>query len=350
MNFQDNIFVSIASFRDTECLNTLKDIYYKADHPDNIYCGIFTQVDKTNMSELCYDPTFQYNSNIRQMTVSYSEAKGPLWARIRIIKSLYHGEPYYLMIDAHTQLLKGWDTELKTYIKFLNNKGIDKPIITTYPADSNLYDINSPEAHNIPEVPVLCKIKSGNKYPEMIAAINKPNGYFYKTYLVSGNFMFCQGSYISDINIDKLLNLSYIFHGEEYLFAVLAYVNGYDIYSPPKNICFHKYKTVQDKSDTNTEWTQHVKIDKVVKKNSYNELKKLLTTDKLDNIRKTKDLLHIIKGNQNNLDNLEHMCNSNEKIEFYSESGVLQTPSDLRRFSSQQTISQIFGDKNFMFI
>ena len=40
MNFQDNIFVSIASFRDTECLNTLKDIYYKADHPDNIYCGI----------------------------------------------------------------------------------------------------------------------------------------------------------------------------------------------------------------------------------------------------------------------------------------------------------------------
>ena len=51
MNIDENIFVSIASFRDIKCINTLKNIYYNSDNPDNIYCGIFTQIDNNNIKE-----------------------------------------------------------------------------------------------------------------------------------------------------------------------------------------------------------------------------------------------------------------------------------------------------------
>lgn len=55
------------------------------------------------------------------MIIDYKNAKGPLQARI--IKNLYQNEKYFLMIDAHTKLVKGWDTQLKKYIKFL--KGME---------------------------------------------------------------------------------------------------------------------------------------------------------------------------------------------------------------------------------
>ena len=44
MNIDENIFVSIASFRDVKCINTLKNIYYNSDNPDNpdnICCVVF---------------------------------------------------------------------------------------------------------------------------------------------------------------------------------------------------------------------------------------------------------------------------------------------------------------------
>jgi hypothetical protein len=313
MNINENIFVSIASFRDIKCIDTLKNLYHNADNPDNIFCGIFTQINNNNKNEYCYDPNFQYNSNIRRMTIDFSGAKGPLWARVRIIKNLYQGEKYFLMIDAHTKMAKGWDTELKKYINFLKNKGVKKPIISTYPehADKKTNtDIISNKSL------LLCKINSGDTFPKVVQALYQTPGYFYRTYLMSANFLFSESSYINEIDTNKLLNLNYIFGGEEYLFAVLAYVNGYDIYNSPKNVIYHQFKSDKDKTDDNTDWYKLAKINHDSESTSYKELEKLLTTNVLDNVRKTRDLLRIVKGQNNSFNNLEHLCNLNEKIRY----------------------------------
>jgi hypothetical protein len=314
MNIDENIFVSIASFRDVKCINTLKNIYYNSDNPDNIYCGIFTQTDNNNEKEQCYDPYFQYNSNVRRMLIDYKNAKGPLWARVRIIKNLYQNEKYFLMIDAHTKLVKGWDTELKKYIKFLKGKGISKPIISTYPQNSigNQTDTNKISNESL----LLCRINSGNNYPKVLQSVYKTPGYFYKSYLISANFLFCEASFLNNIDINKLSNLSYIFSGEEYLFAVLAFVNGYDIYNSPNNIIYHEYKSSKDKIKDNTDWYKLANINYNNENESYKNLEKLLTTNLLDNVRKTKDLLNIVKGNNNNFQNIDHLCNLNEKIKY----------------------------------
>lgn len=312
MNISENIFVSIASFRDVKCIDTLKNIYYNSDNPDNIYCGIFTQIDNNNKKEQCYDPHFQYNSNIRRMLIDFSNAKGSLWARIRIIKNLYQNEKYFLMIDAHTKFAKGWDTELKNYIKFLKNNGVKKPIISNYPHPDK--QINTDKILN--KSLLLCKINTGSAYPNVIQSVYKSPGYFYRGYFIAAGFLFTENSYINDIDIDKLLNLSYIFSGEEYLLSVLAFVNGYDIYNSPKNIIYHEFKSSEDKINDNTDWYKLTKVDHNNENTSYKELEKLLTTNILDNVRKTKDLLKIVKGNNNNFNKLEHLCNLNEKIKY----------------------------------
>lgn len=304
----DNIFVSIASFRDTKCIDTLKNLYYTADSPDNIYCGIFTQIDINNSQEHCFDTNFQYNCNIRRMLIDYKEAKGPLWARIRIIQNLYQGEKYFLMIDAHTNFSQGWDTNFKNYISFLKKNGINKPILSTYPSSITDKDNNTSL--------LLCKIISGNKYPEVVQSVHKESGYFYKSYLIAAGFMFCESEYLKDMNIQKIINLSYIFSGEEYLLAVLAYVNGYDIYTPPKSVIFHQYKTTTDKDEDNTDWYKLANINNKLESESLKNLEKLLTTDVLDNVRKTKDLLHIIFGNNSQLTNTENLCENIEKIKY----------------------------------
>lgn len=315
MYIDETIFVSIASFRDVKCFDTLKSIYHNADNPDSIYCGIFTQIDHDSKDERCYDPHFQYNSNVRRTSIHYSDAKGPLWARVKIIKELYQNEKYFLMIDAHTTFAFGWDTELKKYMRFLKQSGVGKPIISTYPPTQ---EEGGDSTKISSESPLLCKIITGERYPLVLQSVHKPTGYFYRGYLVAGGFLFSDGSYMKDIDIDKLLNLSYIHSGEEYLFAVLAYVNGYDIYSPPKNVLYHKYKSNEYKAEEKTNWESLADIDDTKKIDSYNTLEQLLTTNALDNVRKATDLLNIVKGNHERFENFEHLCNLDEKIEYDS--------------------------------
>ena len=319
LNIGENIFVSIASYRDSKCYDTIKSLYNNSDYPDNIYCGIFTQIDENEKCEHCYDSSFQYNTNIRRMTISYKEAKGPLWARIKIIKQLYHGEKYYLMIDAHTQFTKGWDTKYKNYINFLiSKKSIHKPILTGYPADVktiNDKNSNTKTFH-------LCNIKSGEKYPEMFhGALSKDGGYYYKGYLMSGCCSFTLGNFLQDINLNILQSiekLENIFHGEEFLFSLIGFVNGWDIYSTPFNLIYHEYKSSDDKVKDNTDWYKYTNINTKLKDESYKNLEKLLTTNILDNVRKVSELYDILKFNTSNnsfIDN-NYYCVNPEIIKY----------------------------------
>lgn len=308
MNISENIFVSIASFRDTKCIDTLKDLYFKADNPDNIYCGIFTQIDNSNQNEQCYDFNFQYNVNVRRININFKEAKGPLWARIKIIKNLFQNEKYFLMIDAHTKFSKGWDTNLKSYLDFLKNKNM-KPILSGYPA--NYDEINKNESYN--KSFFMCEIVSGDKYPQMLKSHIKEGGYFYKSYLISANCFFTYGQFINEIDLVKFEDLKYIFSGEEILIALLGYVNGWDVYSIPYNEIFHKYKSSQNKIDDKTDWHKFSKINHYLEKESHKKLENILTSNKLDSIRKVSDFYKIFKNNFTNNDDL---CKNPEKIKF----------------------------------
>ena len=130
----DSIFVSIASYRDTECMKTLTDLFDKADKPDNIYVGICHQ--NKNKNEYCIPNNFKHMDHIRFKDYDYKEALGPTFARY-ICSHLWKGEQYFMQIDSHSRFIKGWDTKIKNMYKQCESK---KSILTHYPPSHSQYE------------------------------------------------------------------------------------------------------------------------------------------------------------------------------------------------------------------
>ena len=227
----DTIFVSIANYRDDDCKNTLTHLYNTAKHPQKIFVGVLSQY-KTP-TESCEVKGLAYSYNIRYMNVAESAAKGPLFARIHIIDNLFNGEKYFLMIDAHTRFTKNWDSKVIKQLKYLQTKGISKPILSTYPRTYDDYKSGDTTTT------VICKIIGGDVMPTVLAAENSKKNVFTQSYFVSGGCTFTLGTFINNIKLDT--RLKHVFGGEELLFSILAYTHGWDIYSFAVNLFYHHY-------------------------------------------------------------------------------------------------------------
>ena len=82
--------------------------------------------------------------------------------------------------------------------------------------------------------------------------------------------MFTFGSFFKEIKLDP--SLKHIFNGEEVLISILAYTNGWDIYTPAYNLLVHKYnETMEDKFS----WYDDNKDNKDYSKDNEDSLEKL---------------------------------------------------------------------------
>lgn len=227
----ETIFVSIASYRDNACNLTLKNLYDTAKKPERVFVGICEQNNSDNYEESC-GIVEEYKNNIRKIKLDYKQAKGPMYAR-SLINTLYFGENYFLMVDSHTTFIKDWDEEFIKQIKLLQSKGYKKPILSGYPQDS----VNMKNKDLIQ----LCKIvHSENGYPAMFEALSRSNnGKMKQELLLSAGCIFSIGDFVKDVPLYS--RLSHIFGGEEILMAYISFINGYDIFSPNKNLLYHDY-------------------------------------------------------------------------------------------------------------
>ena len=231
----ETIFVQIATYRDPDLLNTLKDILDKAEQPENLRFGITWQHSPEdewdNLDEYLKDERF------RILDVPHDESMGACWAR-NLLQQLYSGETYTLQIDSHTRFIDNWDTELKKEHKRLVKKGIKKPLLTSYAPSfepdndpgSRIkkpwrmdFDRFSPDGnvHFLPST-----IDDADERTEPVPAR------FY-----SAHFAFAKGEFVKEIPHDP----QYYFHGEEISIAVRSYTHGYDLLHPHKIFLWHYY-------------------------------------------------------------------------------------------------------------
>lgn len=288
METSGTIFVSIPSYRDKDCKNTIKEIFNKAIYPDRIYVGVFMQ-NSSNSEEMCMYPSRSSSethskqlypvrqNQIRYLSTDFKNAKGPLYARKQIIDKLYQDETFFLMIDAHTIMRENWDVDMIRMLEILRLKHMIKnPILSSYPDTFAEYE----KRDDIVTTNVLCNILNGHEYPVSTGAIKKPEGYFYKQFMIGGGGTFTYGRFFREIQIDP--TLEYVFNGEEFYFAALAYTNGWDIYSMPYNCLYHMYRTNEKKTEEGLDW--YADSDKVRNKEhekaSHILLKKLLTDER----------------------------------------------------------------------
>lgn len=232
----NTIFVSVASYRDTECSMTIDSIFNKAEFPNRIFVGICEQNKKDIQEELCISPAVKkFIHNIRITTMDYSKAKGPTYARY-YCADLWRGEEYFLQIDSHTTFMQNWDSDLINMISQIKNNINEskKPVLSVYPPTKEQMSIKGfPEmdngtlnANNIPSF--LCGWSEPCDIPKRS---NKP--------WTAAGFMFLESKFLHEVPFDP--NLSHLFQGEEVLFSARLFTNGWDFYTPNKNIAYHHY-------------------------------------------------------------------------------------------------------------
>jgi Glycosyltransferase (GlcNAc) len=143
-----SIFLSLASYRDENCFNTLHWAYGNATNPEKLFTGLVQQncvnncktgvlvggiIQEAPPDDGCHDlfcrANPSYCGNIRHLFIDEDESLGPYAARYFASK-LWYGESWYLQVDAHMTFLKDWDS---ISIQMLNAAPTKKPVLSHYP-------------------------------------------------------------------------------------------------------------------------------------------------------------------------------------------------------------------------
>ena len=245
----ETIFVSLPSYRDTDCTRTLVSLFENADQPNNIFVGLYEQNHPNHSEEQCtlvHNPSLSNReAQIRRVRVTHTDAKGPLWARTHITR-LYRGETFMLMIDAHSVFLNHWDTRMKNELHYLRNHyKIANPILSSYPHHSDTLKENDgkPADEKRHLTTQICHVTKADRYPLILGAEEKSSGKYYRTPFIGACFVFTYGEFCTILgNALQSLHLPHIFSGEEILFSAIAYTHGWDVYTPPYINVFHLYE------------------------------------------------------------------------------------------------------------
>lgn len=241
----NKIFVSIASYCDSELIPTIDNALKNAENPKSIIFGICLQ----DYPEILDNFKYKNHPQFKIIPVDYKKSGGCCWARSRI-QSLYSGEEYYMQIDSHHRFVKNWDT---LAIEFLNKCKSKKPIISAYPP---AYE---PETrgyldNQIPNKNICREFSDKGKvvfvpYPiTNYKILSEPQS----TFTMAAGFIFTFGKWINEVPYDPVI----YFDGEEDTLSIRSWTRGWDMFYPHRVITYHYYNRPKHTKhwDVDNEW------------------------------------------------------------------------------------------------
>ena len=255
-----SIFLSVVSFRDEYCTETLQDAFNKAKFPDKLFIGLVQQNcdeekcrrgDSVGPDPDCYDlfcssatgKKYCNNGQIRLLRMKETESLGPYMARYFASK-LWMGEQWYMQSDSHMSFLQEWDA---LSIQMIKKAPSDKPVISHYPP---------PIATNLQEkmevaAPRICGptfatsdiegqiVRLEGSYNYDRVKIDTPR---FAPFVAAG-YLMTTSEMLKDVPFDPFL--PYLFLGEEILLSARLWTSGYDIFSPTISLVGHRYERNQ---------------------------------------------------------------------------------------------------------
>ena len=240
----EQIVVSIASYRDPACSDTIASLFARAKIPTRIRVAV---VDQQNPGDIpcdahCPGPLCAHRSQIRRRTINATESKGPTHAR-HLALDLYTDEEFVLQIDSHVKFVRDWDVDILDQWHSIGN---DHAVISTYM--SPLDALNSNGTRMTATRPVMCKtsfLSDGNirhlSQPEMRPAIDRPQ---LQPFWGAG-FSFSAMHFMRNVPYDCCT--PYIFQGEEISISARGWTHGYDFYAPVRSVAYHDYSPARKK-------------------------------------------------------------------------------------------------------
>ncbi len=232
------IFISIASYRDPELVNTIKSAITNAVYPDELYFSVVLQEFEKKEPDLSWVP------NLSLTKMHPRDARGAGFARAKAMDS-YNGQDYYLQIDSHTRFEKNWDLLLLDQYKKAQDIAKNKKIIlSSFPPPFYV------ESNNKVSFPTKSKEHPSTPMKQ-IPHLNRRNEWTAKrvdfddksminpeqSSTVLAGFIFSIGDIVKEVPYDPEIS----FFGEEICFAMRAWTRGWDIYSPSIKIVYHFY-------------------------------------------------------------------------------------------------------------
>lgn len=253
----DSIFLSLATYRDENCLNTLSWAYGNATYPDRLFVGLVQQncyekcrsgvQEKGGTIEIppdedCHqafcDLHPQRCSQIRPVKLKEVESLGPYGARF-IASKLYDGEQWYMQLDAHMTFLQNWDD---ITLKSLHRAPSNKPVIAHYPPGHKMDLANHWALRPAGRLcgPVFSKPDGGMIRLEALRKWDKikiPIPRFAP--FVGAGFLIGTALLLKEVPFDPFL--PWIFMGEEIIMSTRFWTSGYDMFSPAQAVVGHIY-------------------------------------------------------------------------------------------------------------
>jgi hypothetical protein len=166
-----SIFVSIPSYRDPECLATIRNLFITSASPSRVFVGVVSQFHSADVrstikpdfqpsteDDMCHPNraapwkdtlpksastnTIDFNkwwvTNVRLAFIPASQATGPCFAR-HLAEGLWRREHYYMQIDSHMRFRQNWDVYLcALHDSIISEYHSLRPIITAYPMGYSL--------------------------------------------------------------------------------------------------------------------------------------------------------------------------------------------------------------------
>jgi len=243
------IFVSIASYRDSETSPTLDSLFATARYPDRVVCGVVLQLepespyDEDIWKQIMSHP--RRAQHIRYIRLDARDAMGPCYAR-GLVQTLFRGEDYVLQIDSHMRFRPNWDEYLVQQVEDIcRSTDSHKIMLTTYPTG---YTLPNTIPHNEVRGTYLVPWKFDaqgmlRQRGRLMAADSNSEQSFDsllppRHYLFAGGFNFAPSRVLHDVPYDTM-GLPHLFFGEELSMAVRLFTHGYNLYAPKETVCYH---------------------------------------------------------------------------------------------------------------
>lgn len=259
------IFLSIASYRDPDLVNTVRSAYDNATNPADIFFSVFSQAEEHEHPDLSFVDQLRYQKS------HWSESLGACWAREIATRDLV-GD-YFLQIDSHSRFVKGWDEILINAYKKAQQHWGERIWFTNYP---DAFELDEAGNAVLQPLQTLYKLRAHwHEDSRMVMGAwedvkDTENGD--EQYFMSANCMFAETKLAAEIPYDREL----YFTGEEPSLGLRAYTRGMKLISPTVKFMYTNFN--RPNSKRRLHWEDHPHWHQINQK-SYERLSKIMTGD-----------------------------------------------------------------------
>jgi hypothetical protein len=259
----DKIFVSIASYRDPDLINTIKSIYYNAKNKEKIFFSIVCYEKDNAFEDISFIPQDQYIYN----KIDYTLADGTCHSRHLANSYLNNSFKYFLQIDSHTRVSKDWDEIIINEYERCKEKWGERYIFSRYASSfikdkaGNEFFFPTATFDDVSSIPDNIDIRytklsivwdSTENLWRSCGVPMEDYEWGEESYALSAHLIFCSSELMLEVPYDPYL----YFLGEEVTLAIRFYTKGIKVVSLPVDILYHNYDRSNYKRDYH--WTDNL--------------------------------------------------------------------------------------------